>query len=156
MKYLIISIMAGLLTACSFYTEITYRAVKSDEYIRDDGFIISCERDGNQFVVGTYTPESWGESFYYGYLDGSKTDKKLKIKAVELLFVETGETLTLQEIRKEREYIYTSERLNQIINANKTLKLKVYITDEATGNMEAKTFLLTRKKHTYPTGTFPH
>ncbi len=118
--------------------------------------MISCRKDGNFLTVGTYTPNSWGKEFYYGYLTGKKTDRQLKITSLDLLFLETSDTLTLHEIQKERDYFYTSPNLENIIDTNKKLKITVYLTDIATGRNEKKEFILTRTKHTYHTGTAPH
>ncbi|WP_018343199.1 hypothetical protein [Cytophaga aurantiaca] len=155
MKY-IIGILIVTLSACSFYTDISYRADKKEEYIREDGYIISCQRSGNGLLIGTYTPYTWGEGFYYDWLKGNKSDKKIKIISVNVLFLDTNDTLTLKEVRKEREYFFTSSGLKTIINNNKRLKVIISFIDMSSGKNEMKEFVLTRKKHTYPTGTFPH
>lgn len=155
MKYLII-ILTLILSACTFHTKVTYGIDKKDDFIREDGFMLSCQKDGDFLIIGTYTPESWGDKFYYDWLKGNKTDRKLKISKVAILFLETNDTLTLKEIRKERDYFFTSPKLKIIIDKNKNLKLTVSILDLSSGRTEIKEYTLTRKKHTYQTGTFPH
>jgi len=107
-------------------------------------------------VVGTYTPDSWGGGFYFNYLEGIKSDKKIKITNVKLRFVETMDTLTLKEIREEREYIFVRQNLLDIIDNNKHLKLTVYYLENNSTTIIEKEFTLVRYKKTYPTGTFPH
>lgn len=144
------------LSSCHFYTAISYRADKSEEYFKQDGYILSCKKDGDQFIVGTYTPDSWGEQFYYDYLAGIKSYQKVKIINTKLKFIDTGDTLALKEIRKEREYIYYSTELDKIIDNNKQLQLKIYMKLNDDTTIIEKTFILLRHKQSYPTGTFPH
>lgn len=145
-----------LLTACSFHTAISYRVDKNEEYAKSDGFMIDCEKDGDLLIVSTFTPDSWGKDFYYGYLRGPKTDKKIKIISVDIRFPETGDNLTLDTIREQKIYCYTSEKLNKIINRNKTIIVSVGSTNLETGKTDMKDFVMSRRKRTYPTGTFPH
>ncbi|MDD2983498.1 MAG: hypothetical protein PHQ74_08920 [Crocinitomicaceae bacterium] len=155
MKYILI-ILTAILSSCSSYTDISFRTDRKDEFIRGDGFMIQCRKDGKYLIVGTYTPESWGTDFYYGYLKGKQSERKLKITSLELFFLETDDTLTLQEIRKERDYFYTSPNLQKIIDSNKKLKIRVHLKNLITEQNEIEEFILTRKKYTYSTGTFPH
>lgn len=155
MKY-IFFIIIFLITSCSFHTDISYRIDKNDKYIREDGFMVSCNLEGNFLIVGTYTPESWGKDFYYGYLEGTKSERKLKITSVDVLLIETADTLILKEIRDEREFVFTSSNLNNPIDSNKQLKIRIHIKDIITNKIETKEFILKRRKHTYPTSNFPH
>ncbi|KQS89839.1 hypothetical protein ASG21_12715 [Chryseobacterium sp. Leaf394] len=118
--------------------------------------MIDCRIDGRFVTVGTYTPNSWGEDFYYGYLHGKKTDRRLKITSLNLLFIDTADTVTLHEIQKGRDYFYTSKKLDEIIESNKRLKITVYLKDLVTGKNEVREFILKRHKNTYHNGTFPH
>jgi hypothetical protein len=150
-------LLFGLIfSSCSFYTETTYRRDKNDEYVREDGFILSCRKDGRFLTVGTYTPESWNENFYYGYLHGVKTQKHLKVTLLSLKMMDTNDTLTLHEIQKDREYFFTSNNLDKIVDNNERLKIKLEAKDLETGKREIKELILIRHKHTYSTGTFPH
>jgi hypothetical protein len=159
MRFIII-LLSLILTSCSLYTEITYNLDKKDEYIREDGFMLKCQKDefsyGDVLLVSTFTPESWSEGFYYGYLNGKKSELKLKIIKVELLFIETQDTLSLKEIQKDRVYVFTSKELKKIIKTNKHLRLTVHLSNTETNAVEEKEFTLTRKKNSYLTGTFPH
>lgn len=156
MKHLITCLVIFLLASCTFHTDITYRVSENDEYIREDGYMISCRKEGNYFIVGTYTPDSWGSDFYYDYLEGIRSEKKIIVKTVDLLFVETSDTLQLVEVKKGREFYYSSEHLEHIIDTNSKLRLKVTFLNTVTGQYGFREFLLVRTKHTYPTGTFPH
>ncbi len=122
--------------------------------------MLSCEIEhfnyGDVLIISTYTPETWGDSFYYGYLHGKQTERKLKITAVDLKFIDTSDTLILKEIQKEREYLFTSSNLKSLVDSNKRLKIKIVLTELLTGNTEIKEFILTRRKHTYPTSNLPH
>jgi hypothetical protein len=145
-----------LLSSCHFNTEISYRLYKSIEYIKEDGYIISCEKEDNNLIVGTYTPESWNNSFYYDYLKGVKSEKKIKVKDIKLKFLETNDTLILSEIRNNREYIYSSPSLTTILDNNKHLKITIFFKEGNSDTIKQKEFELTRFKHIYLTGTFPH
>jgi hypothetical protein len=144
------------LSSCHFYTEISYRLYNDSDYIKEDGYIISCEKDGNKLIVETYTPESWNDGFYYGYLEGIKSDKKIKVKSINLKFIETNDTLILDEIRKERAYVYSSPNLTTLLKNNKHLKITILFRESNSDTTLKKEFELTRFKHTYLTGTFPH
>ena len=143
-------------SSCHFNTAISYRLEKDIKYVKEDGYIISCEKDDNQLVVGTYTPESWNSDFYYDYLNGIKSNKKIKINGVDIKFIETADTLLLNEVRDKREYIYTSPNLTTIVNNNKHLKITVFFKEEGSDSSKQKEFELTKFKNTYSTGTFPH
>lgn len=145
-----------LLTTCSFHTAISYRVDKNEEYAKGDGFMIDCEKDRNFLIIDTFTPDSWSNDFYYGYLRGPKTDKKIKITSVDIRFPETGDNLTLDTIREQKIYKFTSNKLNKIISRNKTIVVTVSSTDLGTGKTDIKDFVMSRRKRTYPTGTFPH
>ena len=88
-------------SSCHFYTAITYRLNTKNEYVKEDGYMIKCERDffkiGEVIIINTYTPKSWGEDFYYKYLNGIQSDKQLTITDVKLKFMETKDTLSLSE-----------------------------------------------------------
>jgi len=122
--------------------------------------MLSCQVEdfnyGEVLIISAYTPDSWNENFYYGNLHGKKSDRKLKITAVDLKFMETSDTLILKEIQKEREYVFFSNNLKSIVDSNKKIMIKVFLTDIETGNKEIKEYILTRKKHTYPTSNLPH
>ncbi len=153
-------VTAAYLSSCQFHTAISYRVDISKAYILQDGYILSCNKDhfsyGDVLIVGTYTPETWGESFYYGYLKGIKSDQKVKIINTKIKFIETGDTLTLKEIRKDREYVYFAADLANIIDENKQLQLTVFLKQNNDANIIEKTFLLNRHKQTNSTGTLPH
>jgi hypothetical protein len=148
------------LWSCDTNNDISYRLNKNEQYIREDGYILSCKVDrgklGDIVVVGTYTPESWGEKFYYDYLKAEKTDTRIKIMGVRLEFVATSDSLSLQEIRKDREYIFTTRNLLDKIDKNRHLRLIVYINENNSATTLKKEYLLLRDKHSYSTGTFPH
>lgn len=155
MKYMII-VLTSIFTSCSLYTDISFRSHRKEIYSRGDGFMISCRKDGIYLIVGTYTPESWGADFYYQYLDGKPTERELKITALDLLFMDTADTVILHEIRNGRDFFYTSTNLEHVIDSNKRLKISVHIKDLISGQSEIKEFILIRRKRTYSTGTFPH
>jgi len=146
--------------SCSFYTAITYRTDRKEEYVKEDGYMFDCTADhfsyGDVLIIGTYTPETWSDDFYYHYLEGLKSDRKIKIVGVHLHPTSTPDTLTLKEVRDERIYIYQSSNLRTLIDENKQLELTMrYRENDDTVTVDT-TFLLKRHKHTYPTGTFPH
>lgn len=153
-------VSTSYLSSCQFHTSISYRVDLSKAYSMQDGYILSCNKDhfsyGDVLIVGTYTPETWGESFYYGYLKGIKSDQKIKIINTKIKFVDTGDTLTLKEIRKDREFVYFATDLSNIIDENKQLQLTVFLKQNNDTNIIEKTFLLRRHKQTEPTGTLPH
>jgi hypothetical protein len=155
MKYILIALTSALFS-CSFHTDISYRADEDDEYVKADGFMISCKKDGRFLIVGTYTPDSWGEQFYYDWLKGPKTERKLIITSVDLVFLETSDTLSLHKIEKQRDYFYTSPNLDKIIEGNKKIKVNIFITDLSAGKNETKEFVLTQRKESYSTGTWMH
>lgn len=158
-KLLSIIIIILFTSSCSFHTAISYRLDKDEEYIKEEGFMISCKKDhfsyGDFLIIGTYTPETWGEGFYYDYLEGITSNKKIKILSVKLKFIQTQDTLTLHEIRKGRDYFFTSSDLNNLIDLNKQLLVKITIQEELSKTIE-KEYRLTRYKNTYSTGTLPH
>ncbi|MCE3283688.1 MAG: hypothetical protein K0Q66_2425 [Chitinophagaceae bacterium] len=122
--------------------------------------MISCKKDrfgyGDVLIVGTYTPGSWGEQFYYDELQGKRSNQEVKVLNTHLRFPQTGDSLILKEIRKKREFIYHSSDLQEIIDRNNQLELTVfYRLNNDTTTLE-KTFLMRRYKHSYSTGTFPH
>ncbi len=160
MKPFFLMLLPALISSCSFYTEVTYRQDKKEEYIREDGYMLHCSKDhfsyGDVLIVGTYTPESWGDGFYYDYLDGKASDKHIKILSTQLLAVSTKDTLRIQEIRDERIYIYQSSDIKTLIKENKQLELTISYRENEDTTIIEKKFLLNRHKHTYPTGTFPH
>lgn len=145
-----------ILTSCSFHTAISYRAEKQEEYVKGDGFMIHCEKDKNHLTIGTYTPDTWGKDFYYGYLKGPKTEKKIVITSVTIRFPDTGDNLTLDTVREKKMYCFTSDNLKKIIDRNKKIVVTVNSTDLLTGKNDSRDFVMFRRKRTFPTGTFPH
>lgn len=76
--------------------------------------------------------------------------------AVEVLFLGTRDTLELLGIQNEKYYSFYSQNLKDVIDNNKKLRISIHVQDLRTAEEEKKEFVLTRKKRTYPTGTFPH
>lgn len=155
-KAVVIILLSGCLNSCQFHTAISYRADPAQEYCKQEGYMLSCNKNGESLVVGTYTPDSWGKEFYYGYLQGIKSSRNVKILGTKLKFLDTGDTLTLKEIRNNREYIFSSSDIGRIIDHNKRLLLTVILKNNNDTTTIEKSFLLLRYKHTYPTGAFPH
>ncbi len=148
------------LSSCHSYTEVSYRLDRSKEYIKENGYMISCKKDhfsyGDVLIVGTYTPDSLGDQFYYGFLGGIKSDQKVKIQNSKLKILNTNDTLSLKEIRKEGEYIYCSDNLKEILKKNKELQLTIFLKVNNDTTMTEKTFLLKKNKHTYLVGSYLH
>jgi len=160
LKTLVCLISLISLCSCSFYTELTYRQNRREQYIKENGYMLDVERYyfsiGQVLIIGTYTPNSWDEGFYYGYLEGLKSDSNVTITNVELEFPETKDTLHLHEIRDKRTYIFTSPQMEEILDRNKSLKVNITLYDSIAKMQKSKEYILSRHKHTYPTGTFPH
>lgn len=149
-------ILILVLASCSFSQDISYRKERRERYVKEDGFVMSCTKDGNYLIVGAYTPSSWDSTFYYDFLSGTKTNRKFTVTAVSLQFDNTADTLTLKEVRNKKDYVFTSPNLDKIIAANKKLRLTICLTDIESGISETRKFMLNRRKHTYPTSTLPH
>ncbi|GAB2531525.1 hypothetical protein [Rufibacter soli] len=151
-------LLSLVISSCSFHTAVTYQQEKKSEYIRQDGYILSCKKEtinGKDFlIVGAYTPVTYRP--YYTFLDGIKSDNAVAVQKVKIKFTDTGDTLELMKVSENYSYWFYSENLDDIIHRNKELKLSVQLEDLKTGRIERKEFLLTKKKRTYPTGTFPH
>jgi hypothetical protein len=145
-----------ILNSCSFHTAISYRVDKQEEYVKGDGFMISCENDRNYLVIGTYTPDTWGNDFYYGYLKGPKTDKKIFITSVAIRFPDSEDNLTLDTVREKKVYWFGSNNLKVIIDRNRKIIITVNSTDLLTGKKDSREFVMFRRKRKYPTGHFPH
>lgn len=141
-------------TSCNYHTAISYRLDKSEEYCKQDGYMFNCEMDGSNLVVSTFTPESWGAEFYYDYLEGKKSNRKVRILNTKLKFINTNDTLILKEVREEHTFIYKSKDIHKIIDENEKLKLTINMMIDSI--KVKKYFLLYRHKNTYSTGTFPH
>ncbi len=155
-RILVVGLLILFIVSCQTHTAIEYRQDTSQEYIRQDGYALSCQVDGDVLVVGTYTPESWGPGFYYDYLKGKKSEKRIKIVNVKVSFIETADTLKLKEVRKEREYIFADPHLADLINNNKQLQLTIYFKESDSPIIVEKEFTLVRFKNTKSTGTVPH
>lgn len=158
-KILLSFSLLNSLYSCHFYTELSYRQNKKSEYIREEGYMLKIERaylKGPVLIIGTYTPKTWDEGFYYGYLNGIKSDSVVTITGVNIQFANSSDTLILREVRDERTYVYTSPDLEKILKENKTLKITVSLMDSASNTQRSVEYHLKRHKHSYPTGTFPH
>jgi hypothetical protein len=155
-RSLFVGILIVFIFSCQTHTTIEYRLDTSQEYIRQDGYALSCKVDGDVLVVGTYTPESWGPGFYYDYLKGKKSEKRIKIVNVKVRFIETADNLKLKDVRKEREYIFSEQHLADIINNNRQLQLTIYFKESDSPVIVEKEFTLVRFKNTESTGTMPH
>jgi len=153
---ILICIVPFALASCHFNTTIYFAHDKDNKYVKDSGYIISCNVSDNELRIGTYTPESWSPEFYYDYLKGIKTYKKIKIQNIKLKLEETTDTLKLKEVRNEREYIYSSPNLETIIDKNGRIQIIVSFKEENSDLIKRKQFNLTKFKSTYSTGTFPH
>lgn len=149
-------ILILVLASCSFSQDISYRKERRERYVKEDGFVLSCNRDGNNLIVGAYTPYSCDTTFYFDFLSGTKATKQFAITAVHLQFSNTADTLILKEVRNKRDYFFTSPNLAKIIAANKNLRLTIYLTDIESGIGETRAIILNRRKHTYLTSTLPH
>ncbi|WP_299707818.1 hypothetical protein [uncultured Pontibacter sp.] len=158
MKKIVIIVLL-FCSSCSFHTAVSYNHHKKEEYVRDEGFILKCTKQGakgeDYLIIGAYTPITYGKG-YYDHLKGIKSEKKVEILDVKVLFAETGDTLELVHIGKLKSFWFQNKNLSYIIDNNKRLKVTVYLQDLDTGIKREKEFQLTRKKRTYPTGTFPH
>lgn len=157
--YLLTISLSITFISCTYSTDISYRLDKNQEYIVEDGYIIDCNKEqfptGDVLIVGTYTPETWGEGFYYDYLQGKKSKNLITILSANLSFPESKDSLTLSEIRKNGSYIFKSDSLTDIIERNKKIIVKIKYSDQSQ-KITTKEYELTRHKYTYSTGGFPH
>lgn len=155
MKYLII-LLTIILTSCSYHTDVSYRLDKNQELIKEDGFIISCIKDGNSLIIETFTPESSGKEYYYDELEGKKSDRQVIVEPISLFLLETSKTAPLQKRSNGKDYEFTSKKLEEILDDNEKIKLVFSITEVKSGKRMKKIYILTKYEHTYSTGTLPH
>ncbi|MGV3612794.1 MAG: hypothetical protein ACO1N0_17670 [Fluviicola sp.] len=156
------SIQNGLLfllmivSSCSYHTDVSYRLKEKEEWIKKDGFIISCVKDGNSLIVETFTPESTIPEYYYEDLEGKRSTRKVKISGIRLFFMSTSKKVTPVKRPGSEVYYYTSKNLQDIIDENESIKLIFHLTDLKTGKHERIVYVLKWFEKTYSSGTFPH
>ena len=148
LKILYVALLTNCLSSCNTHTAISYREYVSQENSKQDGYMFSCFVDGEKFIVETYTPNSCGEEFYYNYLEGRKSKHKVTIIDTKIKFIDTGDTMTLKEIREKRTYIYIFKNFEEIIEDNEQLELTIFMKKDKDSTMIKKTFVLNKHEDT--------
>lgn len=156
LKILFVILITNSLSSCNTHTSISYREHPSQEDSKQDGYMFGCFVDGGKLIIETYTPESWGEEFYYDFLEGKKTKHTITIIDAKIKFTKTSDKLNLKEIRQARSFIYTSKDFNKIIKENEQLRLTLYMKQDNDTTTIIKSFLLYKYEDAYTAGTLPH
>lgn len=156
LKIFYVILLINYLSSCNNHTSISFREYSSQENSKQDGYMFSCFVDGRKLIIETYTPGSWGEDFYYDYLEGRKSKHEVIIIDTKIKFFNTGDTLALKEIRKNGTFIYISKHFKNIIENNEQLRLTIFMKQDDDSTIIKKNFLLNKHEDTYSTGTFPH
>lgn len=149
-------ILTTFLLACHYHTEISYRPEENQD---TDGYALDCTMDhmDTDFLdVGIVLPRPRDAGIeYFKKMIKEQDNPKTKITDAKLKFVESGDTLAPKESNGGH-FIYKSPNLMELIDNNEHLVLIVSLRDRDDSVTNQKTFLLTRHKNTYATGTFPH
>lgn len=150
MKCFVIASLILLITSCRTLTIVTYRASKNSEYIREDGFMLYCDAksdSNNQTVLTfeTFTPESWGDDFYYEALNGLPSDKHFRITQVTIIDAVSGDSLQLIGVDSRRTYYFKSHKRLQDVTK---IEVKVSLLDVDNNATEIRKYLLFRNRKT--------
>ncbi len=150
-------ILTTFLLACHYHTEISYSPLENQD---TEGYAIGCTMDHTDtdfLVVGIVLPRPKDAGVeYFKKMIKEQDNPKTKITDAKLKFVESGDTLVSKETSSLGNFMYKSPNLTKLIDNNEHLMLIVSLQDRDDSVTRQKTFLLTRHKNTYATGTFPH